>query len=246
MFSFFTKKYYVADQLSRFVDIHNHILPGIDDGAKSVTDSIELIKAFGEFGVHNFIATPHIMNNVYENNRTTINGALLALENELLERKMKDVTIAAAAEHMIDDNFENLIDQQQLMPIREKYVLVEMSYLQPPINFDEAIIKLASRGYFPVLAHPERYGFLSHNYTKYRGYKEQGILFQLNLLSLGDYYGNDINKNAFRMLEEGLIDFVASDIHNMRQMEALKDLSISKKGLRQLQPIINKTIAVFY
>ena len=246
MFSFFTKKYYVADQLSRFVDIHNHILPGIDDGAKSVADSIELIRAFGEFGVHNFIATPHIMNNVYENNRTTINGALLALENELLERKMKDVTIAAAAEHMIDDNFENLIDQQQLMPIREKYVLVEMSYLQPPINFDEAIIKLASRGYFPILAHPERYGFLSHNYIKYRGYKEQGILFQLNLLSLGDYYGNDINKNAFRMLEEGLIDFVASDIHNMRQMKALKDLSIPKRVLRDLQPLINDTIAVFY
>lgn len=246
MFSFFTKKYFLIDQLSNFVDIHNHILPGIDDGAKTTQESLALIRAFGEFGISKFIATPHIMNNVYNNTRTTINAALIALENELLEQNLTDVSVAAAAEHMIDDNFENILERNGVMPMREQYVLVEMSYLQPPINFDQAIVKLVSKRFYPILAHPERYGFLSQYSSKYSQYKAQGIFFQMNLLSLGKYYGDDTPKTAYRLLEEGLIDFVGTDIHNMEQMKALENLTISKNTLRMLQPLINDTIAVFY
>ncbi len=246
MFHFFSKKYFLVDYLTNFVDIHNHILPGIDDGAKTPLESIELIRAFMEIGVTDFIATPHIMHNYYPNTPQSINAALFILRDELLKNELKNVSIKAAAEHMIDDNFEALLEKGEVMPMRNGYLLVEMSYLQPPINFKEAIIKTASKRFFPVLAHPERYGFLHHSLKKYRKFKEQGIHFQMNLLSLGEYYGDDITKIAYKLLEEGQIDFVASDVHNIQQLEALKEITLPKKLVEQLIPVIQRTIEVFY
>ncbi|MGB5820441.1 MAG: CpsB/CapC family capsule biosynthesis tyrosine phosphatase [Saonia sp.] len=246
MFHIFSKKKFLVDYLENFVDIHNHILPGIDDGAKTVEDSSEIISGFSEFGVNNFVATPHIMHNYYPNTPETINDSLLRLKNELLKKQLKNVSIEASAEHMIDDNFEMLLDTQNIMPLRSDYLLVEMSYLQPPINFTEAIIKIASKGFYPILAHPERYAFLHQQYKKYDQYKQQGILFQMNLLSLGEFYGKEVPKIALKLLEDGFIDYVASDIHNIRQLQSLKELRVSQKELRLLLPIINNSIEVFY
>ncbi|WP_276166299.1 tyrosine-protein phosphatase [Zobellia alginiliquefaciens] len=246
MFHFFNKKKFLVDYLDGFIDVHNHILPGIDDGAKTVDESIALIKAFSEFGVTHFIATPHIMSNYYPNTRETISAALTELKNALLKNGLKDVSIEASAEHMIDDNFEHLLDSNGVMPLRKDYLLVEMSYLQPPINFDDAIIKTASKRFFPILAHPERYGFLHHRKKRYREYKDNGISFQMNLLSLSEYYGKEVPKVAQELLENGLIDYVASDIHTMTQLEALKKLTLSKKMVEQLLPILNNTIQTFY
>ncbi|MFT4833207.1 MAG: protein-tyrosine phosphatase, partial [Psychroserpens sp.] len=152
MFQFFSKKKFLVDYLENFVDIHNHILPGIDDGAKSVEESIELIKSFSEFGVQNFIGTPHIMDNYYPNTSATIHTALAELKKSLFDNDLKHVSFDVAAEHMIDANFESLLDKAEMMPLRKKYLLVEMSYLQPSINFDEAINKIASNRFFPILA----------------------------------------------------------------------------------------------
>ncbi len=236
----------MIDYLDGFIDIHNHILPGIDDGAKTVDDSIALIKGFAEFGVTHFIATPHIMHNYYPNDKETISKALSEVKHALLTHNLKHIYVEAAAEHMIDDNFEHLLETGTAMSMRKEYLLVEMSYLQPPINFEEAIIKTATKGFFPVLAHPERYGFLHNRMRKYTEYKEHGILFQMNLLSLGEYYGKEVPKVANELLQEGLIDFLASDVHNLDQLNSLKKLTLSRKAVEQLLPLINNTIATFY
>ncbi len=246
MFHFFNRKKFLIDYLEGFVDIHNHILPGIDDGAKTVKESVELIKAFSGFGVKRFISTPHIMNNYYPNDRGTITNSLNLLKSALMAENLKDISIEASAEHMIDDNFETILENKGVMPLKVNYLLVEMSYLQPPINFEEAIIKTAAKRFYPVLAHPERYGFLHHNMRKYNRYKEHGILFQMNLLSLGEYYGKEVPKVATELLEEGLIDFLGSDVHNIAQLNSLKNLTVSRKTLEQLLPIISNTIETFY
>ncbi|CAM4384957.1 tyrosine-protein phosphatase [Zobellia nedashkovskayae] len=246
MFQFFNKKKFLVDYLDGFIDIHNHILPGIDDGAKTVDESIALIRSFSEFGVKHFIATPHIMSNYYPNSRETIESSLTELKNALLQNGLKDISLEASAEHMIDDNFESLLENEGIMPLKKDYLLVEMSYLQPPINFEEAIIKTASKRFFPILAHPERYGFLHHRKKRYQEYKDNGILFQMNLLSLSEYYGKEVPKVAVELLENGLIDFIASDVHNMAQLNALKKLTLSKKMIEQLLPLINNTIQTFY
>lgn len=240
MFHIFSKKKFLIDYLGGFIDIHNHILPGIDDGAKTVADSIDLIKSFLEIGIEKFIATPHIMDNYYPNNYQTINQSLAILKNELIKEGLTQVSIEAAAEHMIDANFEQILDKSEVMPLKKSYLLIEMSYLQPSLNFEDSLEKISAHKLFPILAHPERYHYL-HNSSKYEHYKNNGVMFQLNLLSLGDYYGKEVTDCAQNLLSKNLIDFAGTDIHNQRQMEALKKIKISNKIIEQLMPVLERT-----
>lgn len=245
MVSFFSRKKYLVDLLDGFTDIHNHILPGIDDGAQTVENSIELIRGFSDFGVSNFIMTPHIMHNYHDNTPLTILDAEKLLRNELVKNEISSVTLSSAAEHMIDSNFESILEEKGTMPLGEEHLLIEMSYLQPPINFDESINAITHNRLFPVLAHPERYNFLLTRLHKYTEFKEQGILFQLNMLSLSDYYGKEVAKIAVKLLEEGMIDFIGSDVHNTNHLNALKNISLSKKIMNLIQPIIENTKNTF-
>jgi len=246
MLQIFNKKKFLVDYLDGFVDIHNHILPGIDDGARTVDQSLQMIKAFQDFGCKNFIATPHIMHNYYPNDKETILNALNEVKNELIRKNLKNVSISAAAEHMIDSNFESILESGHVMPLAKNYLLVEMSYLQASINFDIAIQKIATNRFFPILAHPERYVFLHGRSKKYGKYKEEGIMFQLNMLSLSEFYGKEVQKSAFRLLEEGLVDFIASDAHNLEHIEKLKSVKLSNKHLELILPVIENSIHNFY
>ncbi len=246
MFSFFHKKRYLIDLLSGFVDIHNHILPGIDDGARTVKDSISLIKAFSEFGVNNFVCTPHIMHNYYENTPETIQASFKLLKKEMANRGILDVSVDIAAEHMIDDNFEEILIQDQVMPLRKHHLLVEMSFLQRPLNFDMAIKKIVSQNYFPILAHPERYMFFHDNFERYHSLKKQNVLFQINLLSLSGYYGNPVKNTAIKLLDKGLADYLGSDVHNMRQIQALKNCLLPHRVLKKANTLIVNTIEQFH
>ena len=241
MFNFFTKKYFLIDHLDSFIDIHNHILPGIDDGAKTVNESIELIKGFGEFGVTDFICTPHIMENYYPNNPVTINSSLSLLKNGLKMNNLDHVNIDAAAEHMIDSGFEKLLEDYKFMPISKSYLLIEMSYLQSSINFNESVKLISENSLFPIFAHPERYTYLHNNLKQYKKLKGKGLLFQLNMMSLSDYYGKEVNQAANWLLKHNLIDFIASDIHKISQLNYLKKISINEKTLMLIKPIIEKT-----
>jgi len=246
MFHIFSKKKYLVDYLHNFVDIHNHILPGIDDGAKNVQESIDLIRGFKELGITNMVATPHIMSNLYPNTKETITNSLDLLTNELLANDLKDISIEAAAEHMIDDNFEELLEQGEVMSMRKQYLLVEMSYLQPSINFDDAIKSIMKKGFFPILAHPERYGYWHTNKANYSKYKKKGVQYQLNLLSLSDYYGPEVQRMALYLLDHGLIDYIATDIHRREQIEFLKEIKINAGVSESIIPLINNTINQFY
>jgi tyrosine-protein phosphatase YwqE len=246
MLNWFHKKTYLVDSLGGFVDIHNHILPGIDDGAESVEASIALVQGFGEMGIQRFIATPHILNPLYPNTPETIGAAHQELGRGLMDHGLTQVSVEAAAEHMIDDAFEELLEVGQVMPMRKSYLLVEMSYLQPSLNFEPAITAITRKGLTPILAHPERYAYLHQQPEKYREYRQQGILFQLNLLSLDGYYGRDVQKMAWKLIEEGLIDFLASDAHGLRHLEALKDIQLKTDGLQRIEPLIIQTIEAFY
>jgi len=241
MLSIFNRKKYLIDLLEGFVDMHNHILPGIDDGAKTVEESIELVKSFADFGVQDFIATPHIMHNYYPNDSETIGKSLALLQNGLKMNDLKEVSIEGAAEHMIDANFETLLENGDVMPMQKNYLLVEMSYLQASINFDEAIRKIAEKRFFPILAHPERYVFFQNRMKKYKELKDKGILFQLNMLSISEYYGKEVQQTALKLLEEGLINFIATDVHNMSQLNSIKQIKLSKKLLNMLEPLVETT-----
>ena len=245
MFSFFHKKRFLVDLLHGFVDIHNHILPGIDDGAKTVEESIALIKAFSEFGVNNFVCTPHIMHNYYDNTPETITHSFQQLKNEMAAQGIMDVALDVAAEHMIDDNFEEILVQNRVMPLRKHYLLIETSFLQPPINFEQAKNKILAQGYFPILAHPERYLFFHNNFQAYKRLKNQNILFQVNLLSLTGYYGKEIKSMAIKLMDKGLVDFLGSDVHTISQLKVLKNCNLPDNLLKKINTLLVNTIEHF-
>lgn len=247
MVDFFLKKKYLVDYLHGLVDIHNHILPGIDDGAKTVEESLGLLRGFSQLGVTRFICTPHIMHHHYDNTPKTIQAAHGVLLKGLEKAKMGSMGLAYAAEHMIDDNFEANLEGGQVLGLDRHHLLVEMSYLQPAFNFDMAVEKVFSSNYFPVLAHPERYVYFHQKYGKYPKMKARGIKFQLNLLSLGpESYGSGVQKMAHKLLHDNLFDFVGTDVHNLQQLDRLKEIRLKNSALSRLLPAIQRTIETFY
>ncbi len=247
MFTFFSKKEYLVDHLSGFVDIHNHILPGIDDGAKNIEESIKLIKGFLELGVTNFICTPHIMHNYHENTPKTIKKAFKLLEKGIEKNNIKNIYLDYSAEHMIDDNFESLLETDNILPLKSNHLLIEMSYLQPSINFDVSVEKIKQLQMFPLLAHPERYHYLNSDKKSHKKIKSMGVKYQLNMLSLSNYYGKEVQSEALKLLNNDQYDFVGSDVHNLKHLNYLKNnVTIDKRNLNKVLLLINKTIETFY
>ncbi len=162
-----------------------------------------------------------------------------------MDRNLKEISIQAAAEHMIDDNFESILERGEVMPLGGNYLLVEMSYLQASINFREALEKIRQKGYFSILAHPERYLYLHSQLAQHEAFKKQGVLYQLNLLSLSKYYGKEVQQMAMKLLNKGLIDFAATDVHNIRQLNSLKEVQVDSRTLDLLRPILHKTVNSF-
>lgn len=246
MVYFFSKKLFLKDLLEGFVDIHNHILPGIDDGAKNVNESIDLIKKLKGLGVKQFNATPHVMQDFYPNTDETIGNAYQLLLEHLNRNTVSDIIINPAAEYMLDDYFENVVlEERNLFSLKGNYILIELSYFQAPINFEDLIFKIKTYGYLPVLAHPERYSFYHNNLDYYKRLKKLGCFFQLNLLSLSDHYGKGVEKTANYLIEEKLIDFVGTDVHNDNHIIKLTNLVLSKKLAKKLNKIIIKTNTTF-
>ncbi|MFP5081162.1 tyrosine-protein phosphatase [Pedobacter sp. JCM 36344] len=218
MFSIFKKKTLVTNIEWLGVDMHSHLLPGIDDGSPDVEQSVKLIKGLNELGFSKFICTPHIFKELYPNTNETIFLALEATKVALRKANVS-VEIAAAAEHMIDENFEV---KEGLMVLPGSYILVEMSYLNEAPNIEKFIFDLQIKGYKVILAHPERYNFYHQEYRRFHRYKDMGVLFQLNLLSVTGYYGREVKRTAEYLLEKKCYDLAGTDLHHFKHMEALK------------------------
>ena len=193
-----------------FIDWHSHILPGVDDGIKRMSDSLEVLRFYEDLGIRHVWLTPHIMED-YPN--TT--AELRARFEELKKEWNGKVELHLAAENMLDTLFEERLEAGDFLPIGEdgRHLLVETSYYTPPIGMDELLDKVKSAGYFPVLAHPERYRYMDE--SDYRKWKERGVLFQTNFISLVGGYGESARKKCEWLLKEGMIDVCGSDIHRL-------------------------------
>ena len=225
MFSFFKAKPPLVTDLSWLeVDLHSHLLPGLDDGAADVETSIYLIKALQELGIKKFICTPHIYQELYPNTPETIASALGQLQTALATQSIP-VALTAAAEYMVDNDFEV---KPGLLCLSKQYLLIEMSYLNETPNIEQLIFDLQIKGYQVVLAHPERYNFYHKTFYRYQRFKDMGVLFQLNLLAVAGYYGNEVKKTAEQLLAANYYDLAATDLHHDKHLEAL--INYTKSG----------------
>jgi protein-tyrosine phosphatase len=201
------------------VDMHSHVLPGIDDGAQTVEESAVLIREMMGLGIKKIIATPHIMADYYKNNATTINAALNLLTDHLKAENI-DIVVQAAAEHYFDEFFVKLIDNNELMLINNQFVLFELAFTSKPPNLIYAVQKITDKGLTPILAHPERYPYLT--LQEVETVRSWGCKIQLNTIALTGYYGKEVKKSAEALVDAGLIDFISSDMHHPRHAQAFK------------------------
>ena len=237
MFFFFKNRPVLKDLIpSNFVDIHSHLLPGIDDGARTFKDTLQLILLLKNIGVSQFITTPHTMYQVWDNSRESI---LTLLAETKLELEKNDLIIPfnAASEYLMDDQFVKLFQTGELLTLKDNYVLVEMSYLSAPIQLYTILFDLQVAGYIPVLAHPERYTFYHYNFQEYEKLKRVGCLFQLNLLAIVGYYGNPIAKIAEQLLQKGMYDFVGTDVHHDKHIAFFEE-KVKLKEIQALKEVI--------
>ncbi len=208
-------------------DMHSHFLPGIDDGAKNIEDSLNLLRAMANMGYTDIITTPHVMIDYYPNTTQTIQTALLAAQNVLKENNI-NIKLRAAAEYYIDDYFISLIEKEPLLTIQKNEVLVEFSMLFEPPMLGQALFSLQTNGYKPIIAHPERYMFFHRDLSKFSDLKDRGFLLQLNLLSIAGYYGQNIKMVAEQLLAKGLYDYCGSDAHHEKHVGVLRAMACSK------------------
>ena len=223
-----------------FVDIHSHILPGIDDGAKNIEESLELIDEMKALGYTKIIATPHTYEGLYNNTSETIKSCYDNLKSNLNSK----IKLSYASEYMIDKSLIIKTNMNDLLALKDKYVLVEMSYSEAPKNLHEILFQICINGFIPVIAHPERYMFYFRNKSKYQLLRNIGCKFQINLFSLIGYYGKGITRNVDFLLKNNFVDYVGSDIHNLYQTKNFyKKIKIS--NIEKIKECIENTKKTF-
>lgn len=217
MFNFFSKKKAVTDINWLGVDMHSHILPGIDDGSPNLATSVQLVKGLEELGFEKLIATPHIFKELYPNTPSTI---ALAKDTLLAAMNQQGISLklGAGAEYMLDQDF---MIQEDLCLLNDEHILIEMSYLSENPHIGQYIFDLQIRGFKPVLAHPERYIYYFRDLSALKSFRDKGCLLQLNLLSVFGYYGKEVKQASELLLKEKLYDLAGTDLHHHKHLDYL-------------------------
>lgn len=213
-----------SGMLSGLTDWHTHLLPGVDDGFKTMEESLEALRHFDAQGVDTVWLTPHIMED-YPNTTDKLRSRF----EELQKAWTGNLKLRLGSENMLDPLFEERLAAADLLPIGENadHLLVETSYFSAPMGFDDMIDSIMKAGYYPLLAHPERYTYM--NEADYIRLHDKGVKMQLNYVSLVGGYGETARKKSVWLLKNGYIDVVGSDMHRLKSNQTLIAQKPSKK-----------------
>ena len=208
-------------------DMHSHLIPGIDDGAKDMMSSLQMIKGFIDLGYKKLITTPHVLWEIYPNTSEIIVNGIEELKAAVAKEGLV-IELHAAAEYFMDEHFEEQLRKKTpLLCINDNMVLVEFSMVTAPFELQKIIFEMQMQEYQPVLAHPERYTYLSRNRSTFEDLKTAGCIFQLNLLSLTGYYGRSVQELAEYLLKNNYYELAGTDLHHSQQLSALQKLTSS-------------------
>lgn len=243
LFGLFNKELPPADLSVLKTDIHSHFIPGIDDGSKSIKNSLELLEAMEAFGYKKVITTPHVMSDSYKNTPEIILSGLEKVREAITKAGM-NIKIEAAAEYYLDHDFERKLKAKEVLTFGDKYLLFEMAFVNPPDNLYQFVFEMQMQGYKPVLAHVERYGFWQNNYSKYEELASRGILLQMNINSVTGHYSMETKKAAQWLIDKDMISFVGSDCHHTGHIELMKK-ALREKAFHKLlasKKLLNPTL----
>lgn len=225
-----------ALELKFFTDWHSHILPGVDDGVKTIDDSIAILTQMEQAGVREVWLTPHIMEDIPNTTE------FLRKRFNILQKVYEGgIIIRLAAENMIDSLFDERLKADDVLPIGKNrdMLLVETSYFNPPMGLLDTFEKIQSAGYHPLMAHPERYIYMDDpkEYTRWKGL---GVKLQLNILSLAGLYGPAAKHKAEILLKNGMYDYAGTDLHHELQFGRLQQMRLSNNILTHLNCLFGK------
>ncbi|MEO8711957.1 MAG: CpsB/CapC family capsule biosynthesis tyrosine phosphatase [Parafilimonas sp.] len=233
MFSLFGSSKITPDLSFLAADMHSHLLPGLDDGLQEIEQTMIFMQQLQQMGYKKLICTPHILSDVYPNTPETILPKLELVRSALKENNI-DIQVEAAAEYMVDIDFENYINAgKPLLTFGKNLILIEMSYVAASNNIENVIFNLRLKGFQPILAHPERYNYLFGDIEKFQRFIDLGCYLQINILSLLGYYGDATKNTAQNLLKKNMITLAGTDMHHENHLNALKQLA-SKKSFYKL------------
>lgn len=216
-------------------DLHSHLVPGIDDGSPDLDTSVKLIEGLHQLGYRRLITTPHVMPGYYPNDASTILPGCEQVRQALQARGIA-VELTAAAEYFLDAELIEAVSQgTRLLTLSGNKLLVEMSFVAPPLQLSELLYQLQIKGYELVLAHPERYGYYHKDPAQYKKLLDVGCLLQLNLLSLTGHYGRGVKKAALKLLDQGWVSYLGTDLHHFRHVEGLRALAAHPSMMKKLR-----------
>lgn len=207
------------------VDMHSHLIPGIDDGSQSLEDTLGLLAKFQNLGYKKVITTPHVMSDSYKNTPEIINKGLSKVLDAINNTDIT-IKIEAAAEYYYDEGFLKLIKDKNVLTFGDNYILFEFAFLNEPSNAESLFFELLSAGYKPILAHFERYVYWHGSIEKAEEFRAKGINIQLNLNSLLGHYGPEVKKQGELLIDNGLIDFVGSDCHRIQHLQKMEQAAL--------------------
>lgn len=221
--------------------MHSHLIPGIDDGVKTLAKSVEVIKKLTDLGYEKFVTTPHIMSDAYPNRPDIIRSGLQTLQQHLASENIK-VDITAAAEYYLDEYTMNAVsNNEEMLTFGKKYLLFETNYLSEPFILRDFIFNATSKGYRPILAHPERYQYMTMG--KAQDLIDRGVLLQVNLLSLTGFYMKPVQKLAEKLIEQKMVSFLGTDCHNEFQAAELEKVLRTNAFKKAIDlPLLNASL----
>ncbi len=201
-------------------DMHSHLLPGIDDGAVSVEDSLRLIRALQDMGFDTLYTTPHSLKDIHPNTLETLEASFSQLDGQIPGA----VCLDYSSEYFLDEDFLQNIEQGRVRPLPGNRLLIEFSMVTPPFDLEKQFFDIQLKGYQIVLAHPERYLFFQRNFGLLSRLKDMDVEFQVNALALGGYYGENTRQAADKLIKKGWIDFIGTDAHHDKHISALRKI----------------------
>ncbi|NLL27646.1 MAG: hypothetical protein GX259_02525, partial [Bacteroidales bacterium] len=199
-------------------DVHSHFIPNIDDGCRTLDESIALLKKMDKIGFQNIVCTPHVQHEIYQNSKENILPAFESLK-AATKRHLPNLNLHIGAEYMLDDGFSDQLKDGLISFGKKNFVLVELSFFTPHPKYLFYLQEILNKGYTPILAHPERYGYWHDNNDIFIDLQNAGVLFQINIPSLCGFYGNVIKKRAFELMKTDFTFCLGSDVHNNFYME---------------------------
>lgn len=230
MWSFSKKRYSILDSgvLRGMTDCHCHILPGVDDGIRTMEEALKALQQMSELGIREVCLTPHIMED-YPNTPADLKRRFAMLQGST------DMKVHLAAEHMLDTLFMERFAADDLLPYNSQ-LLVETSYFHPPMGLYDILERIRQKGYTPLLAHPERYMYMDA--ADYRHLLSMGVRLQLNILSLAGAYGEDAARKAHKLLHQGAYACMGTDLHRLSDfMDYASEACLSNKDILIIQSI---------